>query len=335
MRALVLEGVNKLVLRDMPKPVPTGEELLVKTVAATICTSDIIDILQDPFHMQMPRIMGHEGAGIVEAVGELVTDFKPGDEIAAHPIVPCRVCHTCRSGFGHLCDNMTHLGIHIPGVYAEYFTIRQDRARRKPPQLPFSQAALLEPVAVCLEAIKQGAVEPGQTVLVVGDGPFGVITARLCAAIAGVKVIFAGHHDVRMAGAPGAIPVNTRQTEDPVSAIRALTGGIGADCAILCVGSNAAVDLAIASLRTRGTLSVFSLVHGRPTIDLCRIHLKELTVRGSCSDHNRMDESIALLGTGVMNGIVSHEFPLEAFEAAFDTAINNKAEAFKVALLPC
>jgi len=334
MRALILESVNHLVLRDVPKPVPAADELLIRVKAATICTSDIIDILEDPFHVPMNRVMGHEAAGVVEAVGADVTDFRPGDEVAAHPIIPCRTCNTCRNGFGHLCDNMSHLGYQKPGVFAEYFTTRHDRVRRKPPHLSFPQAALLEPVSVCIEAIKQAQVEPGQTVLVLGDGPFGVMTCRLCAAIPGVRVILAGHYDSRMAGAPGAIPINVKTTQDVTGTIRGLTNGIGVDAAILCVGSQTATDTAIASLRTRGTFSIFAAVHGTPTIDLTRIHLKELTIRGSCSDMGCMDEAMAALGNGLMNGISTHEFPLEQYEKALDTAINGKASAFKVALIP-
>ena len=111
MKALILESAGHLVMKDCPKPAPKNNEALIKTKAATICTSDINDINYNPFGIELPMIMGHEGAGVIEAVGDGVADFAVGDEIAAHPVMPCGKCVSCRRGLSHLCDDMTHLGL--------------------------------------------------------------------------------------------------------------------------------------------------------------------------------------------------------------------------------
>ncbi len=154
MRALQLQAIDRLVEVELPVPEPKADEVLVRTVATTICTSDLNDIAHNPFGIALPRVMGHEGAGVVAALGEGVSQFHVGDRVAAHPVIPCRTCENCRRGLGHLCSHLGHLGLDRDGTFAEFFCIRADRARRIPPAVEFAAAALLEPVAVCLEAVR-------------------------------------------------------------------------------------------------------------------------------------------------------------------------------------
>ena len=339
MKALTLKKHDGLVTTDVPKPIPGPDELLVKTKAATICTSDINDMKYNPFNIALPVIMGHEGAGTVEAVGELVAGFKPGDEITAHPVIPCKQCESCKSGLEHLCDDMTHFGINKGGVFAEYFTIRSDRARKKPEELTFAQSALMEPVCVCIEGIERAAVKEGGNVLVLGDGPFGVMTSKLCQSYKPGKVILTGRHPFRMsvAGNGGAVQtINERLTDNITGDILELTGGRGVDSAIMCVGSNSAAEAAIAVLRPRGTLSVFSPPEGgKANIDLFRVHVKELNICGSCNDMDCLDKALELLCDKSLNlqSVITHEFAFDEWRKAFNIAEKGKDEALKVAMI--
>jgi threonine dehydrogenase-like Zn-dependent dehydrogenase len=150
MKALRLDSVNELYLVDIEKPMPADDELLVRTGATLICTSDLNDLRKNPFGIALPVVMGHEAAGTVVGMGVRVKGFKPGDRIAAHPVRPCYKCASCREGRAHLCDDMKHFGINMQGTFAEYFVVRHDRARRVPSQVSFETAALAEPVSVCL-----------------------------------------------------------------------------------------------------------------------------------------------------------------------------------------
>jgi threonine dehydrogenase-like Zn-dependent dehydrogenase len=132
MRALQLQAIDRLVEVELSVPEPKPDEVLVRTVATTICTSELNDIAHNPFGIALPRVMGHEGAGVVAAVGESVSQFRVGDRVAAHPVIPCRTCENCRRGLGHLCSNLGHLGLDRDGTFAEFFCIRADRARRLP-----------------------------------------------------------------------------------------------------------------------------------------------------------------------------------------------------------
>jgi len=335
LKALVLQAQNELHMADVPKPVPGPEEMLIRTRAATICTSDLYDIKYNPFHISLPVTIGHEGAGVVEAIGCKVTDFAVGDEVAAHPVIPCGQCSACRDELGHLCENMGHLGIDRGGVFAEFFAIRQDRARKKPPELSFSQSTLMEPVSVCLESIERAAVRAGGAVLILGDGPFGIMTALLCQSYKPSRVILTGRHPHRMSFARNCTTVNEKQTENITEDILALTDGRGVDSAILCVGSNLAVDTALAVLRPRGTLSVFSAIDGKASVDLFRVHVKELNICGSCNDMNYLDKALELLCDKNLNlqSMITHELEFEDWEKAFALASNGKDTALKVSLL--
>lgn len=334
MKALVLSEPGKLVMEERPIREPGENEVLVKTKAATICTSDINDIKYNAFGIHMPMIMGHEGAGIVVATGNKVRGILPGDSVAAHPVMPCGTCVSCRQGLPHLCECMEHLGINREGVFAEYFCIRSDRVRKIPDGMGYEEASLMEPVSVCLEGIRRAKVKEGASCLIIGDGPFGIITARLLKKCNPGSVILVGRHGFRMEKAPDVLKIHEKITQDVRSQVMELTKGQGIDSAILCVGTEAAVNLGISCLRARGTLSVFSAVPNMPRIDLFRVHVKELNISGSCNDENFLDEALEAIGDKKLGlgQMITHRIPFQDWEKAFWLAEYGKDEALKVTL---
>jgi L-iditol 2-dehydrogenase len=335
MRALQLQGIGKLVEVVSPVPEPRPDEILVRTVATTICTSDLNDIAHNPFGIRLPRVLGHEGTGLVTTVGEDAGEFRVGDRIAAHPVIPCRSCEACRRGLGHLCSNLGHLGLDRNGTFAEYFCIRGDRARRVPTGMESCSAALLEPVAVCLEALNRGRVQPDDTLLVVGDGPFGILIARLALACKPHRVIVVGRHDFRLQQAPNAITINQKRTSDVLAAIREANDGSGVDVAVMAAGNQAALDLSVAGVRARGRVVLFSAIEGLAKVDLFRLHTQELEILGACNDQDLIDAALGRLaepGLG-LSSLVTHRLTFEEWPRAFELARNGKDEALKVALL--
>jgi threonine dehydrogenase-like Zn-dependent dehydrogenase len=338
MRALQLVAPNTLKQVVRPVPQPRPDEILVRTVATTLCTSDLNDIAHNPFGIALPRVLGHEGAGIVQAVGQQVESFAVGDPVAVHPVIPCRQCENCQRGLGHLCTQMGHLGLDRDGTFAEYFCIRADRARRASNKvLPF--ACLLEPVAVCLEAVQRGRIEKGNNVLVVGDGPFGIIIARLAGRLEPSRLILVGRHDFRLRQVPGAIALNEQcsssaSVAERVAQIHKLNDGLGLDVAIMAAGTQSALDLCVAALRARGRAVVFSAIAGRATLDLFRVHTHELEILGACNDQNLIDPALASLNDSdlQLSSLITHRIPFDDWPRAFDLARGRKDEALKVAL---
>ena len=336
MKAILLEGQNQAVMREIPIPVYGKGEILIRTKAATVCTSDILDMRGNLFHLSLPIVMGHEGAGIVAAVGEGVGDIQVGDEVAVHPVMPCYSCASCLCGLGHLCDDMEHLGFNRPGVFAEYFVTRPDCVRKKPPEISFALASLMEPVCVCIEGINRAKIKPGDRVLIAGDGPFGIMISKLCASREPKTIIQTGWNDGRLGQVTGnVITLNEKKTPDITKVIAELTDGEGIDAAILCVSNPEAVDLCIEVLRSRGILVIFAALSGKTPVDLMRVHMKELTIAGSNNDEDFMDEAIRLLCDPAMNlnSIVTHEIPFERWEEAFDMVEHALDDCLKVSMI--
>jgi len=322
MQALQLQGIEQLVQVTLPVPAPAADEVLIQTRAATICTSDLHDIRSNPFGIQYPRVMGHEGAGVVVQCGADVKGLKPGDRVAAHPVVPCGVCEECLRGLEHLCSNMGHSGIDRDGCFAEYFAQRADRVRKIPDDIPFATGALLEPVAVCLEAVYRAGDIKGKTVLVVGDGPFGNMIARLAQKQGAGRVMVYGQTPFRLRMIPG-VEILDAVPERSV------------DVAVLAVGSAEAAGSCIKALRPRGRMVVFSAAYQSAPIDLFSIHVLELEIAGACNDENKIDEALACLGDRslALEDIVTRQIPFDNWKEAFDLARNGHDRVLKVALV--
>lgn len=320
MRALQMRALGELVLTEIPVPEPGPREVLVRTLAATICTSDLHDLASNPFSISLPRVLGHEAAGVVVKCGAVAGEFSPGTRVAVHPVIPCGECAECVRGLGHLCARMGHLGYDRDGAFAEYFVQRSDRVRMLPDHTPAVLGALLEPVAVCLQAVARAGKVGGRDVLIVGDGPFGNIIARL-ASRAGGRVVVVGREAFRLGRIRGA----EATTVPPRAAF---------DVAILAVSSAEAARTSLAALRPRGRLVVFSALPEPPKLDLFSLHIRELEVVGCCNDEDRLDEALHCLSdpTLALHEIITHSLPLERWTEAFLLAREGHDRALKVAL---
>lgn len=334
MKALQLVAIGDVRLVDAPIPALQPDEVLVKTGAATICTSDLNDIRENPFGIRLPVIFGHEGAGTVVAVGEEVSGFAPGDRIATHPVHPCRKCPNCAIGYTHLCLDMGHFGINRQGTFAEYYPVRADRARIIPNNTSYNTAALVEPIAVCLEALAQTRLPTGGNLLIIGDGPFGVLMARLAKRFSSGKVVLSGQHDFRLMHAPGVVAINETMYTDSTERLRAEVGAVGYEAVILAVGSSRALRDGLSLLRAKGRFVVFSALTGETPVDLFDVHLRELEIAGACGDESRFDEAVNLLSDPslALEDIVTHTFPVEQYQQAFDLATHGHDRALKVAI---
>lgn len=333
MKALQLKGINQVELIETDIPPVGDDEILVKTGATVICTSDLNDMRENPFGIHLPMVFGHEGAGIVVKTGRNVKGFNIGDHVATHPVHPCGKCNNCLSGCPHLCSDMGHFGINRPGTFAEYYSVRMDRARVVDRILPFFQVALAEPVCVCLEALQQARLAAGDRLLILGDGPFGVLMARLAHRLSLEKTVIAGWLDFRLAFAQTARRVNTSRADDPYSVLMAENDGRGYDAAILAVASPEAFQLGLKLLCPKGRLVVFSAISGSTAVNLFDVHVRELEIVGACNDRDLFDQAVSLLNNHALNlgELVTHQFPLSEYRQAFDLASNGRDRAMKIA----
>jgi L-iditol 2-dehydrogenase len=287
MMAAVLYGKEHLRVEPVAVPRIGAGDLLVRVRAALTCGTDVKVFLRG-YHARMivpPAVFGHELAGDVVEVGEGVTKFACGERVVAANSAPCHDCYYCRRGLENLCENL----LFNNGAYAEYIRIParivEKNTYRVPSHVGYQDAALAEPLACVLRGIEETGIQPGDTVAVIGLGPIGQMFVRM-AKLAGARVIALGRRQSQLdrAARLGAEEViEVVEPADAVSAVRALTGGRGAEIAIEAVGTPVTWEMAAHMLRRGGTVNFFGGCpsDARVTLETSLLHYSEITCKAS------------------------------------------------------
>ncbi|HEY6490315.1 MAG: zinc-dependent dehydrogenase [Terracidiphilus sp.] len=346
MRAVVYRGINDMRIENVPVPHVGRGELLVKIATCGICGTDLKKIHFGSH--SAPRIFGHEMAGTVVAVGEGVTSFKVGQRVVVHHHVPCNECYYCRKGTPAQCPLYKRTGVTAGfepsgGGFAEYirvmdFVVANGGVVRIPDGVPFEQAAFVEPVNTVLKGVKLLQLAPDDTVLVIGQGPIGLMHAVLASRIAG-KVITSDLYPERHAIAAQyglKHPIHAG-TENVVERVFAESEGRGADAVVLAVGGTALIRTAMDAARPGGKVMLFAQTqHGEATIDPAAVCVDEKTLLGSySSSFGILSEVTELVFGGYRNGfdltrLISHRFPMEEAVEAIEVASHPKADSMKI-----
>ncbi|MGB8454941.1 MAG: zinc-dependent alcohol dehydrogenase family protein [Anaerocolumna sp.] len=181
MKSAVFYGKHDLRIEELKKPEPKEKEVLIRIMACGVCGTDVHIYEGDKGAADCPSgtVLGHEFSGIVEAVGELVTIYKPGDRVCIDPNALCGECYYCKSGIGHFCEEMIGIGTTCNGGFSEYCAVPQSQVYKIADDTTFEEAAMAEPVACCLHGIDMCNIKPGNTVLVIGGGMIGLIMLQL------------------------------------------------------------------------------------------------------------------------------------------------------------
>jgi len=287
MLAVRLHGNRDLRVDEMPEPDSVGQgQVRVLPQWCGICGTDLHEYAHGPLYTpadQLPQVIGHEFSAVIAEVGAGVRDFRPGDRVAVLPHVFCGTCYYCLRGRQGLCSSLRLTGVTWPwGGLAEQAVVPASQVVRLPDEVSFEQAAVLEPLATVVHGVERSGLRPGDSVLITGGGPIGQL-ALLVAAAAGASQIFVSEpQPVRRAAADRN---GAAATFDPGSADLALevverTGGIGADCAIECSGSQAGLDACVAAVRRAATIAVIALHLGDRTVQPEGWVWRDLTVAG-------------------------------------------------------
>jgi L-iditol 2-dehydrogenase len=342
MKALVLTAYRKLEIRDVPRPEPGPNELRVRVRACGICGSDVHGYDGSSGRRIPPLIMGHEAAGEVEAVGAEVAGFKTGDRVTFDSTIHCGECAFCRSGQANLCDRRRVVGV-APGEYrqdgafAEAVVVPERIVCRVPDAVPFEHAAMVEPLAVAVHAVRRARVATGDQALVVGCGMIGLLTLQVAKARGAARVIAADLDADRLAQAArlGA-DVTLGASDDVPARVLELTAGRGADVAFEAVGASAPIATAVRGLRKGGTLVLIGNVTPRVEVDLQAIVTRELSLFGTCASNGEYPEALDLLARGAvrLDGLISRVAPLEEGPSWFERLHAREPGLMKVILKP-
>jgi L-iditol 2-dehydrogenase len=325
-------------------------ELLVKIATCGICGTDLKKIHTGSH--SAPRIFGHEMAGTVVRTGAGVTRFRAGDRVMVYHHVPCGECFYCRKQTPAQCLLYKKVGATAGlepsgGGFAEYIRVMDWIVARGgvvpiPDGVPFEQAAFMEPVNTVLKGVKLLNLATDDTVLVIGQGPIGLMHAAL-ALRTGARVLTSDLYPERHAIAAkfGLHEPIHAGTEDVVKRAVDATEGRGADAVILAVGGNALIQTAMDAVRPGGRVMLFAQTqHGQAAFDPGAVCMEEKTLLGSYSaSFGILDEVTDLVFGGYRNGfdwtrLISHRFPLEEAVAAIELASNPRADSMKIMIEP-
>ncbi|HAL44306.1 MAG: hypothetical protein A2Y12_15295 [Planctomycetes bacterium GWF2_42_9] len=336
MKAVFWQGKKRFELGEAPKPRIGDDQVLIKVEAASICTSD--------FHYAdwdctPPIIPGHEAAGTIVETGKNVRTIKIGTKVAVDPVQRCGKCEICLSGIGHLCPNTRHLGnSENPGAWAEFLAVDAANCYPLPQNVSALDAALTEPLAVCMESFERANFQPGWDVLILGDGVFGFIHAMFAKIFGARKIIIAGHYNSRLdriAKETNAITCNTHN-QNLTETLEKTVGKTGVHLAIEGTSAGAAPNIALNALRPRGTLVLFSYIWKSEPLDLPLLNMKELNVLGSCRSLNCFEKCLHLVSEKKINvaSLIDIKEPLADANKAIIQLQENKKNVFKAVLLP-
>lgn len=346
MRAAVYRGVNDVRLETVPVPAIGPGELLVRVHTCGVCGTDLKKIATGSH--SAPRIFGHETSGVVAAVGEGVTKFNPGDRVIVFHHIPCRQCYYCRHKTFAQCPVYKKVGCTAGfepsgGGFSEYVRVMdwivEQGTVKIPDGISFEQACFVEPVNTCMKGIEALRLQPGETVLAIGQGPIGIILSVL-ARKAGATVITSDLYAerLRIAKSLGFERTIDASRDDAVSFVRQQTEGRGADVVILAVGSNSLIRPAMEATRPGGRVLLFAQTQrGEAMIDPAAICVDEKTLLGSYSASMDLQEASVRF---VMNRemhleqLISHRFPLSESVQALDIAAHPQPSSMKVVIQP-
>jgi L-iditol 2-dehydrogenase len=355
MQAAVYRAIDEVVTETVAVPAIGPGEVLVRIDTCGICGTDLKKIHTGSH--AAPRVFGHEMAGTVAAVGAGVKGFALGDRVMAFHHIPCGRCFYCRKQTFAQCDTYKKVGTTAGvgeaagGGFAQYIRVMDwivgDGVTtaglvKLPDDIPFEQAAFIEPVNTCFKAVKLLDLQPDETVLVIGQGSIGIILAAL-AAQTGATVLTSDMYSERHATAAEfglTHPLDARG--DVVAACKAATDGRGADVALVAVGADALITTAMAAIRPGGRVMLFaSTQHGSAPFDPAAVCMDEKTLMGSYSASVAIQqEGIDLVFEGYRSGkldltkLISHRFSLEDAAEAVRLASHPVADSMKIVLKP-
>jgi|HubBroStandDraft_2_1064218.scaffolds.fasta_scaffold03548_4 L-iditol 2-dehydrogenase len=344
MQAAVYRGVNDVRVETVPVPQIGSGELLIRVHTCGICGTDLKKISSGSH--STPRIFGHETSGVVAAVGEGVSTFSPGDRVVVFHHIPCGECFYCRHKTFAQCETYKKVGCTAGfepsgGGFAEYVRVMDwivnGGTVRIPDGVSFEQACFVEPVNTCMKGIATLQLVAGESVLVIGQGPIGIILSTL-AKRAGARVITSDLYPERLTISKiyGLTDVIDASRADTVKAVREQTEGRGADAAIVAVGGNALIRTAMDGVRPGGRVLLFAqTVRGEATIDPAAICVDEKKLLGSYSASVELQEESARFVMSRemdLEGLISHRFSLASSVEALELAAHPQPDSMKIVI---
>ena len=341
MTAVYLDKPGVVSARRVKVPKPKRGQVLIRVQACGVCGSDVhyyrTGRIGD-FVVRKPIILGHECAGVVAGVGAGVKGLSEGDRVTVEPGQACGKCRYCKAGRYNLCADVEFLATPpYDGAFCEYLVTRPDYVFKLPDNVDFEEGAMMEPLSVGMHAGLRAQVKPGQSVAVLGCGPIGLVTIQAVRAM-GASPVFGVDVDafrLRKAKKLGAAEAINAKKDDPVAAIRDLTGG-GADVAIETAGAVPTTQQCVEVVGQGGVVVWVGL--GEETffpVNVMAAIVKEIDIRGIFRYANCYPPSIRMVAEGRVDvkSLITHRFPLKGVPEALEFNAHPASNRIKTMIL--
>lgn len=346
MKAAVIHGTKDVRIEEWPIKEVGTSEVKVEVEWAGICGSDLflysnfdagLIPTKEPHPLtggKAPLVLGHEFSGIVREIGKEVTNVKVGDRVAVEPVIACGKCRECREGNYQVCreSNSAFLGNAIDGGFAEYCVTDADKMHLLPDNVTLEEGALVEPAAVAYHGIIKSNLKPGQTVLVVGAGPIGLLTTQFAKAAGATKIFVSDVSKKRLAIAEemGATHVLNPMEDNVIDIIMNETNQNGVDVSFEAAGVQVTLDTAVDATKKTGTILMLSLFGQNPEVNLSNVLLKELKIVAALAYANEFPQVIDMIASKRVDllPVITNKIALENLvEDGIEKLINDKSEA--------
>ncbi|MEM1505746.1 NAD(P)-dependent alcohol dehydrogenase [Domibacillus sp. 8LH] len=344
MQSAVLQKLKEIDVQEQSIPVPADNEVLIKVKAVGLCGSDIHYYEHGKigdFIVEKPIILGHEVSGEIVELGKGVRGLQKGQRVAIEPGKTCGICVHCQIGRYNLCKEVEFLATPpYDGAFCQYIAIHSDLVFPIPDEMSDETGALIEPFSVGLHACSRGEVKAGDSVLILGMGPIGLLTAAAAkmsgaGLIIGVDLEQTRLDKAKELGADRVINVKTESFEEK---ILEYTNGLGVDVAIETAGSPAALKSMISGVRRGGKAVIVGMSsEDEASLNIAQIINKEIDIRGVFRYHHTYPKAIQLLSESkidIEKIITDHYDSLQDVEAAFEKAIQDKKNTLKIMIYP-
>ncbi len=335
MKAAVLQQPKTFVIDERPIPAAEPGEVLVRVAATAVCHTDLDLYLGHHPGVRYPIVLGHEATGTVASVGAGVTGLQVGQKVIINPVISCDRCDCCQRGDENLCRNAGIIGREFEGSLSQYLHLPARYLHPLPEHLPLAEATMIETLATVHHAQLRAGIKAGESVVVFGQGPTGLLHTRL-AVLSGCAPVIAvsrSQWKIDLAESMGAKIVRT-DIDQAAEPIKRLTNGIGADVVIDTVGGAGTLKAGIAMLRPGGRFLSFSLGHSDFTgLNAFLLYIKEISIIGARAlTHVDMAPSIELVASGKfdVSPFITARYPLDQVGAAFEEYERNPSRILRI-----
>ncbi|MGE7021714.1 2,3-butanediol dehydrogenase [Solibacillus cecembensis] len=344
MKAAVLHNANDLRIEEVNKPQHGPDQVLIEVAWAGICGSDLAVYqygLGENIHpltgRKAPLTLGHEFAGTLVAIGENVDHFQVGDHVTVEPLIFCGTCPACNSGYYNQCQMVGFIGLNTDGGFAQYVVVDASKLHKLPDNVSLEEGALVEPTAVSFYAVRESKLKTGDTAIIYGAGPIGLLTLICVKAAGAAKIIVVDISEERLQKAQqlGATMVLRGDQDDLIPTILSATNG-GADVIYDCAGAQQTINNVLYTTKLGAQIMIIATFKKPIEIDVNLVMFKALHITSTLAYRNVFPTVIDLIAAGQLDvkPVITHKIAIDDLvEEGFEKLLHDKSQA-KILVTP-